>query len=154
MLGDMLGVAVHSRETLVQGLEILQGLPQANAATVVLRAGRGRRPNRQSRRPANTVVAGCGGWNDHSERAVPFCRKGDSCHRPGSGWAAVAGVTRRDLERRSQGPAVKIRYAERRADACGSLDRFCPQREPLVAASSVVISPSVRARYATPLPVT
>ena len=38
MLGDMLGVAVHSRKTLVQGLEVLQGLPQANAATVVLSA--------------------------------------------------------------------------------------------------------------------
>ena len=32
------GGASHSRETLVQGLEILQGLPQANAATVVLSA--------------------------------------------------------------------------------------------------------------------
>jgi MFS superfamily sulfate permease-like transporter len=38
MLGDMLGVAVHSRKTLVQGLEVLQGLPQANAATVALSA--------------------------------------------------------------------------------------------------------------------
>jgi SulP family sulfate permease len=38
MLGDMLGVAVHSRKTLVQGLEVLQGLPQANAATVLLSA--------------------------------------------------------------------------------------------------------------------
>ena len=38
MLGDMLGVAVHSRKTLVQGLEVLQGLPQANAATVVISA--------------------------------------------------------------------------------------------------------------------
>jgi SAM-dependent methyltransferase len=28
----------------------------------------------------------------------------------------------------------KIRYAERRADACCSLDRFCPERKPLVAA--------------------
>ena len=27
---------------------------------------------------------------------------------------------------RSQGPAVKIRYADRRADACGRLDRFRP----------------------------
>ena len=34
----MLGVAVHSRKTLGQGLEVLQGLPQANAATVVLSA--------------------------------------------------------------------------------------------------------------------
>ena len=34
----MLGVAVHSRKTLVQGLEVLQGLPQANAATVALSA--------------------------------------------------------------------------------------------------------------------
>ena len=36
MLGDMLGVAVHSRKTLVQGWEVLQGLPQANIATLVL----------------------------------------------------------------------------------------------------------------------
>jgi SulP family sulfate permease len=36
MLGDMLGVAVHSRKTLVQGWEVLQGLPQTNVATLVL----------------------------------------------------------------------------------------------------------------------
>ena len=51
MLGDMLGVVVHSRKTLVQGSEMLQGLPQANAATVVLSAGRGQRPHRQPHRP-------------------------------------------------------------------------------------------------------
>jgi sulfate permease, SulP family len=38
MLGDMLGVAVHSRKTLVQGWEVLQGLPQANIAAVLLSA--------------------------------------------------------------------------------------------------------------------
>ncbi len=36
MLGDMLGVAVHSRKTLVQGWQVLQGLPQTNVATLVL----------------------------------------------------------------------------------------------------------------------
>jgi sulfate permease, SulP family len=38
MLGDMLGIAVHSRKTLVQGLEVLQGLPNANAATLGISA--------------------------------------------------------------------------------------------------------------------
>jgi sulfate permease, SulP family len=41
MLGDMLGVAVHSRKTLVQGLEVLQGLPQECCYRCDLRAGRG-----------------------------------------------------------------------------------------------------------------
>jgi sulfate permease, SulP family len=36
MLGDMFSVAVHSHKTLVQGWEVLQGLPQANIATLVL----------------------------------------------------------------------------------------------------------------------
>ena len=36
MLSDMLGVSVHSRRTLVQGWEVLQGLSQANVATVAL----------------------------------------------------------------------------------------------------------------------
>ena len=36
MLGDMFSVAVHSNKTLVQGWEVLQGLPQANIATLVL----------------------------------------------------------------------------------------------------------------------
>jgi sulfate permease, SulP family len=36
MLSDMLGVAVDSRKTLVQGWEVLQGLPQSNLATVAL----------------------------------------------------------------------------------------------------------------------
>ena len=38
MLGDMLGVPVHSRNTLIQGWEVLQGLSQANVAIVVLSA--------------------------------------------------------------------------------------------------------------------
>ena len=38
MLGDMLGVAVHSRKTLVQGWEVLQGLSQPNVAIVALSA--------------------------------------------------------------------------------------------------------------------
>ena len=38
MLGDMLGVAVHSRKTLVQGWEVLQGLSQSNVAIVALSA--------------------------------------------------------------------------------------------------------------------
>jgi sulfate permease, SulP family len=36
MLGDMLGVAVHSSKTLVQAWEIFQGLPQSNIATAAL----------------------------------------------------------------------------------------------------------------------
>ena len=36
MLGDMFSVAVHSHKTLVQGWEVLQGLAQANIATLVL----------------------------------------------------------------------------------------------------------------------
>jgi sulfate permease, SulP family len=36
MLGDMLGVAVHSRETLVQAWEVLRGLTQSNVAIVAL----------------------------------------------------------------------------------------------------------------------
>ena len=36
MLGDMFSVAVHSNKTLVKGWEVLQGLPQANIATLVL----------------------------------------------------------------------------------------------------------------------
>jgi SulP family sulfate permease len=36
MLGDMLGVAVDSRKTLVQAWEVLQGLPHSNLATVAL----------------------------------------------------------------------------------------------------------------------
>jgi sulfate permease, SulP family len=38
MLSDMLGVVVDSRKTLVQGWEVLQGLPHSNLATVVLSA--------------------------------------------------------------------------------------------------------------------
>ena len=38
MLGDMLGVAVHSRKTLVQGWEVLQYLSQSNVAVVALSA--------------------------------------------------------------------------------------------------------------------
>jgi sulfate permease, SulP family len=38
MLGDMLGVPVHSRKTLIQGLEVLQGLSQPNVAVVALSA--------------------------------------------------------------------------------------------------------------------
>jgi sulfate permease, SulP family len=38
MLGDMLGVAVHSRKTLVQGWEVLQHLTQSNLAIVGLSA--------------------------------------------------------------------------------------------------------------------
>ena len=36
MLSDMLGVVVDSRKTLVQGWEVLQGLPHSNLATVAL----------------------------------------------------------------------------------------------------------------------
>jgi sulfate permease, SulP family len=36
MLSDMLGVVVDSRKTLVQGWEVLQGLPHSNFATVAL----------------------------------------------------------------------------------------------------------------------
>jgi high affinity sulfate transporter 1 len=38
MLGDMLGVAVHSRKTLVQAWEVLQGVGQSNIAIVALSA--------------------------------------------------------------------------------------------------------------------
>ena len=42
MLGDMLGVTVHSRQTLVQGWEVLQDLPRSNARDRgVVCAGRG-----------------------------------------------------------------------------------------------------------------
>jgi SulP family sulfate permease len=36
MLSDMLGIAVHSHKTLIQGWGVLQGLPQTNVATLVL----------------------------------------------------------------------------------------------------------------------
>jgi sulfate permease, SulP family len=36
MLGDMVGVPVHSRKTLIQGLEVVQGLSQPNVAVVAL----------------------------------------------------------------------------------------------------------------------
>jgi sulfate permease, SulP family len=38
MLGDMIGVPVHSRKTLIQGWEVLQGLSQSNFAVVALSA--------------------------------------------------------------------------------------------------------------------
>src|SRR6201987_1134529 len=38
MLGDMLGVPVQSRQTLIQGWEVLQGLSQSNVAVVALSA--------------------------------------------------------------------------------------------------------------------
>ena len=38
MLGDMLGVTVHSRQTLVQGWEVLQNLSRSNLAVVALSA--------------------------------------------------------------------------------------------------------------------
>jgi SulP family sulfate permease len=38
MLSDMLGVPVHSRKTLIQGWEVLQGLSQSNVAIVALSA--------------------------------------------------------------------------------------------------------------------
>src|SRR6516165_10088982 len=38
MLGDMFGIAVESRRTLVQGWEVLQGLPRLNIATLCLSA--------------------------------------------------------------------------------------------------------------------
>ena len=38
MLGDMLGVPVHSRKTLIQSWEVLQGLSQSNVAIVALSA--------------------------------------------------------------------------------------------------------------------
>ena len=38
MLGDMLGVEIHSRRTLAQAWEILQGLPRVNLPTLVLSA--------------------------------------------------------------------------------------------------------------------
>ena len=36
MLGDMLGITIHSHRTLAQGWEILQGLPRIHLATLVL----------------------------------------------------------------------------------------------------------------------
>jgi hypothetical protein len=58
--------------------------------------------------------------------------------------------TRKRLQR-SQGPGVKIRYADRRADACGSLDRFRPRRKPLVAARSIAVSAIAQLHYAANL---
>ena len=58
--------------------------------------------------------------------------------------------TRKRLQR-SQGPGVKIGYADRRADACGSLDRFRPRRKPLVAARSIAVSAIAQLRYAANL---
>ena len=97
--------AVHSRKTLVQGLEVLQGLPQANAATAVLSAlvacsvliG-----NRIFPRIPLSLVAVVG---TITASALFHFAEGDSRHRPGAGWAAVAGVTRRDLDR-SAGPCA------------------------------------------------
>ena len=94
MLGDMLGVAVHSRKTLVQAWEVLQGVGQSNIAIVALSAAVAAGIlSEQSHLAAIALLVVRGRCNDCRElhlsfRGLRYSGDRPGCRRVADYWAA------------------------------------------------------------------
>lgn len=110
MLGDMLGVAVHSRRTVAQAWEVMHGLPLINLPTLLLStlvAGGILLGNRLAPRWPFSLFAAVGA--DCHERSVPVRRAGHRDHWSSPRGTTADGFTRGDLER-NRGASASRRF--------------------------------------------
>ena len=100
MLGDMLGVNVASRRTLVQLWQLLQGLPSFNPSSLGLSLFVvAQHPCRPAVRAEVSGLA-CGGcWTIAASAWLNLSRTRLFRHRTGSGRPAIAQAARRALAR-------------------------------------------------------